>query len=380
MGSTWCYRRAPSFIVHILSVHARVARRRWEESMKLPRRTFLYLTAGAAALPAVPRIARAQAYPTRPVRIIVGFPPAGGADIVARLIGQWLSERLGQQFIVENRPGAGSNIGTEAVVRAPPDGYTLLQVTSPNAINATLYDKLSFNFTRDIAPVAGLTRDPNVMEVNPSVPVKTVPEFIAYAKANLGKINMASAGNGTGGHVAGELFKMMIRPGRPIRIDREVIKDPFAAQGNFDHRALPTLIASLQKQKRFKVIIEGRRQGFSRAGSAATHGARPTGSSEGPLEHGSSFGEFAGQYAASRNEQITEGVPSYRITFNDRLNPTERFITIAHELGHIFLGPLENVPRERAMTTRVAGLIEDGLARTKRRLKLRGAAIFVLLV
>jgi tripartite-type tricarboxylate transporter receptor subunit TctC len=177
--------------------------------MKLPRRTFLYLTAGAAALPAVSRIARAQAYPTRPVRIIVGFPPAGGADIVARLIGQWLSERLGQQFIVENRPGAGSNIGTEAVVRAPPDGYTLLLVTSPNAINATLYDKLSFNFTRDIAPVAGLTRDPNVMEVNPSVPVKTVPEFIAYAKANLGKINMASAGNGTGGHVAGELFKMM---------------------------------------------------------------------------------------------------------------------------------------------------------------------------
>jgi tripartite-type tricarboxylate transporter receptor subunit TctC len=177
--------------------------------MKLPRRTFLYLTAGAAALPAVSRIARAQGYPTRPVRIIVGFPPAGGADIVARLIGQWLSERLGQQFIVENRPGAGSNIGTEAVVRAPPDGYTLLLVTSPNAINATLYDKLSFNFTRDIAPVAGLSRDPNVMEVNPSVPVKTVPEFIAYAKANPGKINMASAGNGTGGHVAGELFKMM---------------------------------------------------------------------------------------------------------------------------------------------------------------------------
>ena len=158
--------------------------------MKLPRRTFLYLTAGAGALPAVSRIARAQAYPTRPVRIIVGFPPAGGADIVARLIGQWLSERLGQQFIVENRPGAGSNIGTEAVVRAPPDGYTLLLVTSPNAINATLYDKLSFDFIRDIAPVAGLTGDPNVMEVNPSVPVKTVAEFIAYAKANPGKINM----------------------------------------------------------------------------------------------------------------------------------------------------------------------------------------------
>jgi tripartite-type tricarboxylate transporter receptor subunit TctC len=177
--------------------------------MKLPRRQFLYLAAGAAALAAVLRISRAQTYPSRPVRVIVGFPPAGGADIVARLMAQWLSERLGQQFIVENRPGAGSNIGTEAVVRAPPDGYTLLLVTSPNAINATLYDKLSFNFIRDIAPVAGLTRDPNVMEVNPSVPVKTVPEFIAYAKANPGKINMASAGNGTGGHVAGELFKMM---------------------------------------------------------------------------------------------------------------------------------------------------------------------------
>ena len=168
-----------------------------------------------------------------------------------------------------------------------------------------------------------------------------------------------------------------IRPGRPIRIDREVIKDPFAAQGNFDHRALPTLIASLQKQKRFKVIIEGRRQGFSRAGSAATHGARPTGSSEGPLEHGSSFGEFAGQYAASRNEQITEGVPSYRITFNDRLNPTERFITIAHELGHIFLGPLENVPRERAMTTRVAGLIEDRLARNEKEIEAEAVAYLV---
>ena len=160
--------------------------------MKLPRRQFLRLAAGAAALPAVSRIARAQAYPTRPVRIIVGFPPAGGADIVARLIGQWLSERLGQQFIVENRPGAGSNIGTEAVVRAPPDGYTLLLVTSPNAINATLYDKLSFDFIRDIAPVAGLTGDPNVMEVNPSVPVKTVPEFMRSSTGSTRRSTPAS--------------------------------------------------------------------------------------------------------------------------------------------------------------------------------------------
>ena len=151
--------------------------------MKLPRRQFLHLAAGAAALPAVSRIAWAQTYPTRPVRIIVGFPPGGGTDIVARLIGQWLSERLGQPFIIENRPGAGSNIATEAVVRAPPDGYTLLLVGAANAINATLYDKLNFNFIRDIAPVAGIYCVPHIMVVNPSVPAKTVPEFIAYAKS-----------------------------------------------------------------------------------------------------------------------------------------------------------------------------------------------------
>ncbi len=178
--------------------------------MKLSRRTFLHLAAGAAALSAMSRVAMAQAYPSRPVRIVVGFPAGGGADIVARLIGQWLSERLGQQLIVENRPGAGSNIAAEAVVRAPPDGYTLLLVTLPtNAINAALYDKLSFNFVRDIAPIAGLTRDPNVLEVNPALPVKTVPEFIAYLKANPGKINMASSGVGSAQHVAGALFIAM---------------------------------------------------------------------------------------------------------------------------------------------------------------------------
>src|SRR6201982_1468589 len=177
--------------------------------MKLPRRNFLHLAAGAAALPAVSRIARAQTYPSRPVRIVVGFPPGGGADITARLIGQWLSERLGQPFVVENRPGAGGNISTEAGVRAPADGYTLLLVPSPNAISATLYDNLHFNFIRDIAPVAGLTRDPNVLEVSLLVPAKTVPEFIAYAKANPGKINYASTGIGTPQHVAGDLFKVM---------------------------------------------------------------------------------------------------------------------------------------------------------------------------
>jgi tripartite-type tricarboxylate transporter receptor subunit TctC len=177
--------------------------------MKLPRRNFLHLAAGAAALPAVSRFAWAQEYPTKPVRIIVGFAPGGGADIAARLIGQWLSERLGQSFVIENRPGAGSNIATEAVVRAPSDGYTLLLVSAPAAINATLYEKLSFNFIRDIAPVASISHVPHVMVVHPSFPAKTVPEFIAYAKANAGKINMASAGNGSTPHVAGELFKMM---------------------------------------------------------------------------------------------------------------------------------------------------------------------------
>jgi tripartite-type tricarboxylate transporter receptor subunit TctC len=177
--------------------------------MERGRRRFLHLASGIVSLPVVSRIARAQAYPTRPVRLIVSVAAGGGADIVARLIAQWLSERLGQPFVVENRPGAGGNIGTEAVVRAQPDGYTLLVVVAANAINVTLYDRLSFNFIRDIAPVVEIYRTPLVMEVKPSFPAKTVPEFIAYAKANPGKINMASAGNGTVQHVAGELFKMM---------------------------------------------------------------------------------------------------------------------------------------------------------------------------
>jgi len=177
--------------------------------MKLRRRTFLHLVAGAAALPAASRIARAQTYPARPVGLVVGYAAGGGADITARLIAQWLSERLGQQFVVENRAGAATNIGTEAVVHAPADGYTLLLAHTANAINATLYEKLNFNFIRDIMPVAGIMRVPGVMVVNPSLPAKTVSEFIAYAKANPGKINMASGGAGGPDHMSGELFMTM---------------------------------------------------------------------------------------------------------------------------------------------------------------------------
>ena len=177
--------------------------------MKLARRRFLHLATGAVAVPAVSRIAIAQVYPSRPVRLVVGVPPGGGNDITARLIGQWLSERLGQQFVIENRAGAGSNIATEAVVRAPADGYTLLMVTPANAVNATLYDKLSFNFIRDIMPVATISGVPNIMAVHPSLPARTIPEFIAYARANPGKVNMASGGIGTTDHVSGELFKVM---------------------------------------------------------------------------------------------------------------------------------------------------------------------------
>jgi tripartite-type tricarboxylate transporter receptor subunit TctC len=216
--------------------------------VKLPhRRQFLHLAAGAAALPAMSRIAFAQAYPTRPIHFIVGLAAGGGADILARLMGQWLSERLGQQFVIENRPGAGTNVATEAVVRAPADGYTLLMVLPPNAVNATLYQKLNFNFIRDIAPVAGLIRTPLAMEINPSFPAKTVPEFIAYAKANPDKISMASAGIGTSGHVAGELFKMMAhvdmahvpyRGGAPAIIDLlggqvQVLFDPVSSSTEY---------------------------------------------------------------------------------------------------------------------------------------------------
>jgi tripartite-type tricarboxylate transporter receptor subunit TctC len=181
----------------------------WEDVMKLVRRKFLHLAAGAAVLPIGMRIAQAQAYPSRPVRIIVPFAAGGGTDITARVIGQWLSDRLGQQFIIENRPGGGTNIGTEAAAKATADGYTLLMVGTSNTANVSLYDKLNFDLIRDFAPVGGVIRAPHVVVVNLAMPVKTISEFIAYTKANPTKVNMASAGNGTAGHLGGELFKML---------------------------------------------------------------------------------------------------------------------------------------------------------------------------
>jgi tripartite-type tricarboxylate transporter receptor subunit TctC len=221
--------------------------------MKLPhRRHFLHLAAGAAALPAMSRIARAQTYPARPVRVIVGFTPGSAPDIVARLLAQWLSERLGQQFLVENRPGAGGNIGTEVVVRAPADGYTLLLVGAPNAINTTLYDKLNFNFIRDIAPVAGISRERIVMVVHPSFPAKTVPEFIAYAKTNPRKVTMASPGNGSSPHVSGELFKMMAGIDMihvPYRGGGQVMTDLIAGQVQVSFIGLTVAIEHIRNGK-----------------------------------------------------------------------------------------------------------------------------------
>jgi tripartite-type tricarboxylate transporter receptor subunit TctC len=220
--------------------------------MKLPRRKFLRLAAGAAALPAVSHFAWAQTYPTRTVRLVVGFPPGGGTDIIARLIGQWLSERLGQQVVIENRPGAGSNIATEGVVRAAADGYTLLLVSAAHAINATLYDRLNYNFLRDIAPVAGVIRVPNLMEVNPSLPPKSVPEFIAYAKANPGKVNYASGGNGTAQHLAGELFKIMTGVDMvhvPYRGDAPALTDLIGGQVQVMFGNMPSSIEHIRAGK-----------------------------------------------------------------------------------------------------------------------------------
>src|SRR5262245_43023270 len=221
--------------------------------MKLPRRNFLHLAASAAALPALSRIARAQAYPARPVRVIVPFAPAGTTDIAARLMGQWLSERLGQQFVIENRPGASTTIGTEVVVRAPADGYTLLLATTASAINTTLFEgKLNYNFLRDIAPIASIIRAPNVMVVNPSVPAKSVPEFIAYAKANPRKLNMASPGTGSPPHLFGELFMMMTGTSMihvPYRGSGPALVDLLAGQVQVGFDPMPASIEYIRADK-----------------------------------------------------------------------------------------------------------------------------------
>jgi tripartite-type tricarboxylate transporter receptor subunit TctC len=220
--------------------------------MKLLRRQFLHLAAGAATLPVPWRFALAQTYPSRPVRIIVGYPAGGPSDILARMMGQWLSERLGQPFVIENRPGASSNLAAEAVVRASADGYTLLMVSAANAINATLYADLHFNFIRDIAPVASIIRSANVMEVNPSFPVKTVPEFIAYAKANPGKINFASGGSGGPVHVSGELFKMLTGVNMvhvPYRGETPALIDLLGGQVQVMFGSLPASIEHIRAGK-----------------------------------------------------------------------------------------------------------------------------------
>jgi tripartite-type tricarboxylate transporter receptor subunit TctC len=220
--------------------------------MKIPRRRLLHLAAGAALLPAFSKLANAQTFPARPIRLVIGYTPGGSADLTARLMGQWLSERLGQSFVVENRPGGGTNIANEAVVRAPPDGYTLLLAAPANAINATLYDKLNFNFLRDIEPVAGIIRFPNVVVVNPSVPVKTIPELIAYAKANPGKLNMASSGNGSTIHMSGELFKMLTGTDMvhvPYRGGAPALTDLIAGQVHVMFDNIPTCAEHVKSGK-----------------------------------------------------------------------------------------------------------------------------------
>src|SRR3954465_1680921 len=220
--------------------------------MNFPRRQLLKLAVGATALPAFTQLLKAENYPTRPIRLVIGYTPGGSADLTARLMGQWLSDRLGQTFVVENRPGGGTNIATEAVVRAPPDGYSVLLAAPANAINASLYDKLNFNFLRDTEPVAGIIRFPHVVVVNPSVPVKTIPELIAYAKANPGKLNMASSGNGSTIHMSGELFKMLTGTDMvhvPYRGGAPALTDLIAGQVHVMFDNIPTCAEHVKSGK-----------------------------------------------------------------------------------------------------------------------------------
>jgi tripartite-type tricarboxylate transporter receptor subunit TctC len=303
--------------------------------MKLPRREFLHLAAGAAALPAASRIASAQTYPTRPVHLLVGFAAGGPLDTSARLIAQWLSERLGQPFIIENRPGGGSNLATEMVVRARPDGYTLLEVSAANAWNATLYEKLNFNFIRDIAPVAGVRRAGGVMVVNPSVPAQTVPEFIAYAKANPGKINMATGGMGSAAHLYGELFKVM------TGVDLVTVNYRGAAP------ALPDLIAG-QDQVMFDVVISS--IGHIRAGKLRPLGVT-TAARLDVLPDVPPIGDFVPGYEGSSWDGIgapANTSPEIIATLNREVNAALVDPTFKARLADLGAEPFANSPDEFA--------------------------------
>ena len=301
--------------------------------MKLPRRNFLHLAAGAVALPAVRRIAWALDYPTRPVHLLVGYAAGGPLDTSARLIAQWLSEHLGQPFIVENRPGAGSNLATEMVVRAPPDGYTLLEVSASNAWNATIYDNLNFNFIHDIVPIAGVRRAGGVMEVNPSVPVMTVPEFIAYAKANPGKINMATGGVGSAQHLYGELFKAM------AGVDLVTVNYRGAAP------ALPDLIAG-QDQVMFDVVLSS--IGHIRAGKLRPLGVT-TATRLAVLPDVPPIGDFVPGYEASSWDGIGAPVntpPEIIATLNREVNAALADTTFKAKLADLGVEPFVVSPRE----------------------------------
>jgi tripartite-type tricarboxylate transporter receptor subunit TctC len=301
--------------------------------MKLPRRKFLHLAAGAAVIPAMSRIASALDYPTRPVHLLVGFAAGGPLDTSARLIAQWLSEHLGQPFIVENRPGAGSNLATEMVVRAPPDGYTLVEVSASNAWNATLYDNLNFNFIRDIAPIAGVRRAGGVMEVNPSVPVKTVPEFIAYAKANPGKINMATGGIGSAQHLYGELFKAM------AGVDLVTVNYRGAAP------ALPDLIAG-QDQVMFDVVLSS--IGHIRAGKLRPLGVT-TATRLAVLPDVPPIGDFVPGYEASSWDGVgapANTPPEIIATLNREVNAALADTTFKARLADLGVEPFIASPDE----------------------------------
>ena len=286
------------------------------------RRQFLHLAAGAAALPVVSRIARAQAYPSRPVRIIVPFAAGGGTDITARVIAQWLSERLGQQFVVENRPGGGTNIGTEAATKATADGYTLLMVGTSNVINPTLYDKLNFNFIRDIAPIAGVIRAPFVLDVNLSMPVRTVPEFIAYAKANPGKVNMASSGSGSASHMTGELFKMMAGVDMqhvPYRGGGPALLDLIAGQVQVYFAGLPETIEYIRggKVRPLAVTTAPRVQMLCRTFRPWPNSCRDT-----SRTCGSASARRAGRRRTSSTSSIARSTPALPIPSSKRAMPS----------------------------------------------------------